>query len=188
MRSLKVLVMAITVMALLCVGSTAFAKTKTATITADVIVADLVSAVTATAVNFGELSYTNGTQTGYAILNSASGYATAVTGDTTAAGGGTVLDSTNGFTVVTAGASGSLTITASAAGSISAIAFPDITLATGNPGETVALTLMSSYSEDPTAAALSSGANIYYLGGALAMTSATVAGTYQGTGTCTVTY
>ena len=188
MRSIKVLVMAFTVMALLVVGSTAFAKTKTGSVTAGVIVADLVSAVALTNIDFGELSYTNSTQTGYAILDSSSGYATAVTFDTVAAGGGTALTASEGATVVTAGASGSLTITASAAGSLSAIAFPDITLATGNPGETVAMTLMSSYSQDPTAAALTQGSNIYYLGGALALTSATVAGTYSGSGTVTVTY
>lgn len=188
MRFIKALVIAFTVMAFLCVGSTAFAKTKTATVTADVIVIDLVSAVAATATDFGELSYTNATNTGYAILDSSSGFATAVVFNDVAAGGGNAMLAAQGATVVTAGSSGSLTITATAAGNVSSVAFPDITLATGNPGETIALTLMSNYSEDPTAAPLATGSNIYYLGGALTLTSATVAGTYTGTGTVTVTY
>jgi hypothetical protein len=175
-------------MAFLCVGSTAFAKTKTATVTADVIIVDLVSAVTASATDFGELSYTNATNTGYAILDSSSGFATAVVFNTQADNLGTAITSGTGATVVAAGSSGTLTITATAAGNVSSVAFPDITLATGNPGETIALTQMAAYSEVPTDAPLSSGANIYYLGGALTLTSATVAGTYTGTGTVTVTY
>lgn len=184
--TMKMFVAAIAVVTLLAVGNTAFAKTKTATATADVIISDMVTSVTATAINFGSLSYTNATQAGYAILDSSSGYATAVAFDTAVDQTGTAI--THDAVVVAAGASGSLTIVAGAVGTLSAVSFPDITLATGNPGETIALAQMALFSEDPTTAALAVGNNIYYLGGSLALTAATVAGTYTGTGTVTVTY